>query len=352
MQNHKVSDNFTLIACLVTDKKYRKMGGDEGLNGALHGLNLAENTRVLQVPVKEIFENDQVSNETFFKYIMEQCKLSSFKSVKLIHKYSDFSKADELSGTQVNALRAWLISLQTDDVFTVLDAPEDIDVLSNRKETGHLIQEFCLVEGFEGSGLQWPEFSDYKSTVWTKLKLPVIAKPIDACGTDDSHWMSLYRSFNTRFLPKDDSIVQKFYEHYGILYKVYVIGRQVEIVARPSISNRDYEPDTFLHRFNTHKFKLSEGDLSAERLEEAEIRISPLRSLIESFALKLKDRLNLTWFGIDVIIPEEDANNCDENDLVDRNTIKAAVIDINYMPGYDGITNLPEKLIKAVLPDI
>ena len=171
------------------------------------------------------------------------------------------------------------------------------------------------------------------------MALPVIVKPIDACATDEAHWMNLIteplkNSFNLK-----GSLIQKFYEHFEILYKVYVIGEVIEIIARPSISSKTATGSPVL-RFNTHKLKATQGDLCEEKKIEALERMKPLKSLIEKFANALKEKLKLTWFGIDVILLDGTEKN---------ESLRAAVIDINYMPGYDGIESLSNKLIKAVL---
>jgi hypothetical protein len=328
-----------IVVCLVTDKKYRKMGGSEGLNGSLLKLNLSAPCRVFQVPVREIIKNGHVSSEAFYSSLGKFCNSKTVK-VKIVHKYSDFYKSSKLTSLEVSELRSWLMGFEGDSRVTLLDPPAAIDVLSNRNLTGLLVQELCHSEGFSAAGLQWPEFFSL-SGGFEDFKFPVIVKPVDACSTDDSHWMSLYIKGPTNHIKGKSTssavLVQKYYEHYGILYKVYVIGHSVEIVARPSISTRAFPPELSVHRFNTHKFKQTEGDLSPERLAEADRRIDPLRSLIESFALRLKARLGLTWFGVDVIIPE------------DSECLKAAVIDVNYMPGYDGIACLSDKLINAIL---
>ena len=118
---------------------------------------------------------------------------------------------------------------------------------------------------------------------------------------------------------------------------MYVIGTEViEIVARPSISSRDLSDANPVYRFNTHKFKAAEGELNASRYSEAMARLEPPARLIVEFTRRLKSVLGLTWFGVDIIIPEEEAE------------VKVAVIDVNYMPGYDGIRELPDKLIIII----
>lgn len=336
----KGAKTIIFLACLVTDKKYRKMGGGEALISELQKYkirkDIQEDVEVLirQIPIEELIKTDDFDEN--FKNIIEKYfgVFDHTVSIILVHKYSDFYRIPDMARKRVKFLRDWLSNLKS---VRVLDDPEKIDVLSSRVQTGNLIREMCKEEGFESMGLQWPEFHIESMG---DLQLPVIIKPVDACSTDDSHWMTL---LNTSEIGEGDSfqlhdgvLVQKFYEHYGILYKVYVIGDTIEIVSRPSISAQD---NGSVFRFNTHKFKLLAGDLDSYRQAEAIKRIEPLRGLIESFVRSLKTRLQLTWFGIDILIPE-DSTTCN---------LKAAVIDINYMPGFDGVPDLTGKLIKAIL---
>lgn len=335
----QVTQKNVLVVCLVTDKKYRKMGGDEGLKAAIKRRNGKEKYELKvilgQVLVEDLllvndsyFNSFSCVNFNFVNVIKRDFGVEDDSRIILVHKYSDYFKSPGISRDQVMKLRNWLCGCP----FKVLDDPEKIEVLSCRVQTGELVREMCRVQGFESRGLQWPEF-ELKWT-GTELDYPVIVKPIDACATDEAHWMTLLTENPESFDSYPGCLVQKFHEHFGVLYKVYVIGDIIEIVARPSITSK--ESGSIL-RFNTHKFKAAEGDLCEEKWLGAMKRLDDVRELVEEFARELKKRLQLTWFGIDVIIPEGE------------NVLRAAVIDVNYMPGYDGIKDLSDKLIKAIL---
>lgn len=326
-----------LIACLVTDKKYRKMGGDGGLKAALKRTT-NRNISICQVPVEEVLKDDDDFEGNLKRFITEKIGVNTEMQVILVHKYSDFYKIED-ERDRVVKLRSWLQSKTS--TMKILDDPEKIDLLSNRTRTGHLVRQLCSEEGFESRGLQWPKFSEEFGD--EEISVPVIIKPVNACATDESHWMTLisdpgvYDSLPNDIKNPGYTIIQQFYPHHGILYKVYVIGSEViEIVARPSISAS--QP---VIRFNTHKFKTAEGELSTEKHCEAMRRLEEHVPLIFEFTRRLKSELKLTWFGVDVIITEDE--------VVVGSAVKVAVIDVNYMPGYDGIMELPDKIIKAIL---
>ena len=291
-------------------------------------------TCIVHIPPEEFLLSGADFEASLKRYIHD---VPLDKNVVLVHKYSDFYKLKTMEKNRVDGLRSWLHEMT--NVIKVLDDPDKIDVLSDRVRTGNLVRKMCAGEGFEALGIQWPSFTE--TGALGGLRMPVIVKPVDACATDESHWMTLIRDKGTDFLNKssENVLVQQFYEHYGVVYKVYVIGTEViEIVARPSISSRDLSDDNPVYRFNTHKFKAAEGELSASRYSEAMARLEPHRPLIVEFTRRLKSVLGLTWFGVDIIIPEEEEAE-----------VKVAVIDVNYMPGYDGIRELPDKLIKAII---
>ena len=338
--NQSVKPSSVFIICLVTDKKYRKMGGEEGLKSAVKKSG-NQTISIAQLQVEELL-GDSDDFEGNLKHFMnrhtKQCNelepSLADQQIILVHKYSDFYKS-KIERDRLHKLRSWLHEVT--GLIKVLDDPEKIDILFDRVKTGHLAQKLCESEGFEARGLQWPVFTEQCD--FEGLSVPVIVKPIDACSTDESHWMTLIceapSNFKHQLIFPQKSLVQQFYEHYGILYKVYVIGSEViEIVALPSISAADHS-EAPIYRFNTHKFKASEGSLSPAKLCEATRRLEPHKPLILEFTRRLKRELGLTWFGIDVIIPE--------------NSLKVAVIDVNYMPGFDGIKELSDKLIKAIL---
>ena len=68
------------------------------------------------------------------------------------------------------------------------------------------------------------------------LKYPLIGKPLVAASTRESHQLVVaLDERGLKDLPRD-CIVQSYENHSGILYKVYVIGREtVRVFPRPSL---------------------------------------------------------------------------------------------------------------------
>lgn len=334
-------DELTLIVCLVSDKKFRKIGGADGR------LQLAASELSPNVLVRNVQPEDLLlfGPKSITEALLKHLCLSSLPKakricLKIVHKFNDFSEREDCAG-HMDALEAWLLGIhetQYDNVqVRVFDPLPCVRLFYDRAVSGHFIQQFCAQEGF-GDTAFWPEF-------WSPLDPfsaqagPLIVKPVDACSRANSHWMSLMKE-PSGDLVKDftsEYLMQRFYHHFGILYKVYVVGRSVNVVPRPSVSLSAFEGDNHrIIRFNTAAFKASNPDLSAASLKDAWARYDRHRGEIERFALLLADRLNCSYFGVDVIIPEGQED-------------KFAVIDINYLPGFDGVEELPRKFIDAIL---
>ena len=68
---------------------------------------------------------------------------------------------------------------------------------------------------------------------------PVICKPVEACGTPNSHSMAVVVSAAGLDLVRPPCIVQEYRDHDEIFYKVYVMGDEVMVFRRPSLPNLD-----------------------------------------------------------------------------------------------------------------
>lgn len=67
------------------------------------------------------------------------------------------------------------------------------------------------------------------------LKLPVICKPVEACGTPRSHEMVVLVSEEDLILLPRPCVMQQYEDHGGWFYKVYVIDEDVSVFRRASL---------------------------------------------------------------------------------------------------------------------
>ncbi|KAK1399341.1 Inositol-tetrakisphosphate 1-kinase [Heracleum sosnowskyi] len=155
-----------------------------------------------------------------------------------------------------------------------------------------------------------------------KFKFPIIAKPLVADGTANSHNMALVFNKNGVKSLEPPIVLQEFVNHGGVIFKVYVVGNYVQCVKRsslPDICEEDMErlgdvmPFSQISNLNSSGYKVGVGD-------DVEM---PSLSFVDQVAKALGKGLKLNLFNFDMI---RDANGGD--------CARYYVIDINYFPGY------------------
>ncbi|KXJ24802.1 Inositol-tetrakisphosphate 1-kinase [Exaiptasia diaphana] len=171
------------------------------------------------------------------------------------------------------------------------------------------------------------------------VQFPMVCKPLIGHGTDMSHKMLLI--FNEEGLHdvKPPCVVQQFINHNAILYKVFVAGNRHYIVDRPSIKNfyhtKDVKLDTIF--FNSHDVSKSDSSSHLNKLDKIDNieEITPTDEMVvNKLVKKLREKLGLSMFGIDIVIEKGTANH--------------VVIDINYFPGYEGAPSFPADMLNYI----
>lgn len=169
------------------------------------------------------------------------------------------------------------------------------------------------------------------------VTFPFICKPFVAQGTTYCHQMSVI--FNERGVAdcKPPCVAQSFINHNAILYKLYVVGDHYQMVERPSLKNfyaSNDNRDTIT--FDSHSVSKSDSSSELSVLDPSESAkgssIDPIK--LHSIVKTLGSYLNMSLYGVDVVV---------END-----TNRHAIIDINAYPGYDGFPDFFGKLIDCV----
>jgi inositol-1,3,4-trisphosphate 5/6-kinase/inositol-tetrakisphosphate 1-kinase len=201
------------------------------------------------------------------------------------------------------------------------------------------------------------------------LQFPLIFKPVQACGSRDSHQMMVFTgplSFKDFEVKQNEWVVQEYLNHDAIIYKVYVIGDFCEVTPRISLPNypREYPVDECIH-FNSHdpitsnmfsayhkdsniandlvtrrkgSPRIVEFEHSDQHNTRSDVIIgfrSGEQELWNSISHQLRNILKLDLFGYDVIIDSE--------------TGLFYVVDVNYFPSYKNISQFPELLLSYLL---
>ena len=146
--------------------------------------------------------------------------------------------------------------------------------------------------------------------------------------------------FNERGLKdcQPPCVAQHFVNHSAILYKVFIVGNNFNVVERPSFKNfyaNDCESlDTLF--FSSHDISKSDSnsEWSVISPEDEALRIQPNYEIFEKIVAKVTNIFGLVLVGVDVVI--------------DNDTGKYAIIDVNVFPGYDGYPNFSFYLVENI----
>ncbi|KAI3967940.1 hypothetical protein MKX01_027123 [Papaver californicum] len=232
-------------------------------------------------------------------------------------------------------------TLQNPDVL-IIDSPSKIEILRDRISMLQVVEDLKLIS--QENETETDTFGIPKQIVvydvdslmnvnaleGLELKFPVIAKPLVADGSAQSHKMSLV--YNRDGLNKLDPpvVLQEFVNHGGVIFKVYVVGDYVKCVKRkslPDISEEQFGGEdlggscvAFSQISNKTSHEHS-GGMCNEVMGVEDARMPP-DSLVTDIARGLRQAMGLHLFNFDIIRDSSIGNHY-------------VVIDINYFPGYE-----------------
>ncbi|XP_059306797.1 inositol-tetrakisphosphate 1-kinase 1-like [Lycium ferocissimum] len=158
------------------------------------------------------------------------------------------------------------------------------------------------------------------------MKFPLIAKPLIADGSANSHQMSLVLNQNGLTKLNPPIVLQEFINHGGVIFKVYVAGDHVKCVKRKSLTDISVDKletssenlISFSQVSNFADQNQSDRESFTELMEAAEM---PPLSFVNEVANRMRDALELHLFNFDMLRDS-------------RTGTRYLVIDINYFPGY------------------
>lgn len=265
----------------------------------------------------------------------------------IIQKLTDYMAA-AIDGSQdaMKTLKRLEIYIKDHPEVIVIDPMESVSKLFDRTTSYRIMKECEILE--EGVRVFIPNFvqidaMDHKENLRkienAGVSYPMVCKTVIGHGSESCHEMAVI--FNEEGL-KDlmpSCVVQQFVNHNAVLFKVFVAGNKHYIVKRPSIKNF-YSTDAKDRKtifFSSHDVSKPDSGSYLSELDEydSEPNVSaPDESLVLKLVRKLRPKLNLTMFGVDII--------------VEKGTGHHVVIDINYFPGYEGAPSFPLDFAKYV----
>eukprot|EP00803_Ostreobium_quekettii_P000576 evm.model.scf_964EXC.1 EVM.evm.TU.scf_964EXC.1 scf_964EXC:3156-11457(-) len=176
-----------------------------------------------------------------------------------------------------------------------------------------------------------------------QLGYPLVVKPQWADGRENAHLLALVHDRTALEMLvegtqpkglKPPLVVQRYVEHGGVLYKVFVVGSRTLCLKRPSLSlhegvPREVRPGTGLQLLP--RVSSSKGSLEDEYLNG-----NPPNWLTTALSNVLRKRLGLQLFNFDLICPRP------------FNGIYY-IVDINYFPGVSKIRGFERIFVDFLL---
>ncbi|OQR93693.1 inositol-tetrakisphosphate 1-kinase 4-like [Thraustotheca clavata] len=166
-----------------------------------------------------------------------------------------------------------------------------------------------------------------------KLRLPVMAKSLEACGTDASHLMQVItRIEDIQALEIQRPIMlQEYINHDGRLYKGYVLGKDVIVSERTSLPNLQENVSSPVE-FDTQKAfpTAASFDLPVSPKHESKGITQEMQDSIQAIGRAIQRATHLSLFGFDVIIESRDQ--------------RELVIDVNYFPSFKELDDFDAKM--------
>ncbi|KAM7277857.1 hypothetical protein ACFE04_004991 [Oxalis oulophora] len=198
----------------------------------------------------------------------------------------------------------------------VIDSPELIQKLHNRVTMLDVVTRVKLIDSKLKLSIPSQKFvyDDESLKLLTEQKFPLIAKPIEANGTDKAHQMLLVFDEEGLKDVKAPVVLQEFVNHGGVVFKVYVAGEHVMCVKRQSL------PDIAVEKLSELKGSVAFEQISTiAAKEDGTVMSPPAAEFVEEVSRGLREGMGLNLFTFDMIREGND---------------KYVVIDINYFPGY------------------
>ena len=234
----------------------------------------------------------------------------------------------------------------------VLDPIEETVRLADRFYSMQIMEDCQFV--MNGIRVYVPEFTFLKKTdsehvleILDKkgMDFPVITKPpVTRCDAE-AHDMAIIFSEAAVTDINFPCVVQQFVNHNSMLYKVAAVGEQMYICERPSVKNleRSLDDTVYFDSMTVSKRHVHNKDLHDRNPQNMKFQTSvscdePLldERVVGELIKRITNRIDLTLFGVDII--------------VDEKTGDYGLIDLNYLPSYDGVlTHFAEDMYRKLL---
>lgn len=259
----------------------------------------------------------------------------------LLHKALDFYNVEGMSSESADEiLKKVKVFIERNPKMVVIDDLESSRMMSNRKHCHNVMDTFSTDVGaisvFVPKSLEIPaglSTACVRELIQeSKIRFPILAKPMDTHNKQ----MSLIFSLDDLDDFETPSLVEEFYNHNGVMYKVFVMGDRYNVIQRPSI--KDYS----LSDYSVHKKPIKIDSRNVSKMGRGfhpEIHHSDPakqkwlnsfdnpdlldRDVLKLLCKRMSEASGLKMFGLDILVVKETGNY--------------ALVDINQFPGYKGV---------------
>ncbi|XP_049850874.1 inositol-tetrakisphosphate 1-kinase-like [Schistocerca gregaria] len=245
---------------------------------------------------------------------------------------------DQLSVENTNPeasalIRRMELIINSNPQAAVVDSIEAQRLTVNRRVMHELIKRLSNVEYIQCPlGFVLNSEEDLRSFS-SDLSFPCMVKSGQASGSLMAHDMGIVWSAKDFGIFPYPIYVEEFINHDATLFKVYVLGDYISVVTRNSLPNfprSGYHPPIC---FNSQEWKHT---LPPEYMFEYTGKSPrPSDEVVRGLASEIKRLSNLTLLGFDVIVNAESKKMC--------------VVDLNYFPDYMGVESLQERLLSHLI---
>ena len=214
--------------------------------------------------------------------------------------------------------------------LVIVDPPELIEKLLHRDSMLDVVKRLKI--SLEKETIQIPKqvlvdqpevFEGAEAIEKLGLKFPVIAKPLPVDGSAVSHELCLVFDHGGLRTLSTPILLQEFVNHGGVMFKVYVAGKQVTCVKRKSLPDMSEEKLRTLS--GTMPFSHISNSSVRENGHNEEDVIANAEMPVESFIVELgkglRQATGLNLFNVDLLRDAKDPS-------------RYLLVDINYCPGF------------------
>lgn len=261
----------------------------------------------------------------------------------IVHKVLEwYNQGEEVGDAKLKKLLNYVHSVPR--AVTLLDPIEKTVELADRLHSMHVLKkcEFTM----KGISVFVPQFAFIEKTdsenilsIVNKhnLRFPLITKPPLTRYDAEAHDMAIIFSEHSLGDVMSPCVIQEFVNHGSILYKIANADQSSYICERPSVKNLEASCETTVYfdsmtvsKTNVHNADLHEVDpnllnFRTLRMDEEDDTILD-RDVVNELLRLIVEHSGLSFFGVDIIVDEKTGNY--------------GIIDLNYMPSYNGALDM------------